>query len=119
MHTTPKSNFLASTLAVMLLSLLPITTHAAPHQNEPAAYGPVPSPRQLEWHKMEYYGLVCYGIETYTGQEWGYGDDPFSLFAPTDLNTDQWCKAAKEGGMTGLIGDGALGISSGFSSIPP
>jgi alpha-L-fucosidase len=69
----------------------------------PAAWGPTPSTRQRAWHDMEFYGLVCYGIETYTGQEWGYGNDPASLFNPSDLDTDQWARVVRDAGMTGLI----------------
>ncbi|MCP4456272.1 MAG: alpha-L-fucosidase, partial [Planctomycetes bacterium] len=69
----------------------------------PEPHGAVPTANQLAWHEMEYYGLVCYGLNTYTGQEWGYGDVSTDVFKPTDLNTDQWARVAKAAGMTGLI----------------
>ncbi len=69
----------------------------------PKPYGPVPSANQLAWHEMEYYGLVCYGLNTYTGQEWGYGDVSPDVFKPTDLDTDQWARIASQAGMKGLI----------------
>lgn len=76
-----------------------LITNAAP----PKAYGPVPTANQLKWHEMEYYGLVCYGLNTYTGQEWGYGDRSTKLFDPSHLDTDQWARVAQESGMKGLI----------------
>ncbi|MCF7957227.1 MAG: alpha-L-fucosidase [Phycisphaerae bacterium] len=69
----------------------------------PEPYGVVPTAHQLTWHEMEYYGLIHYGLNTYTGQEWGYGDVSPDVFKPTDLNTDQWARAARAGGMAGLI----------------
>ncbi len=85
-------------LGVNYCKLSPYWTVSAP---EP--YGAVPTANQLAWHEMEYYGLIHYGLNTYTGQEWGYGDVSPDVFKPTDLNTDQWARAAKAAGMTGLI----------------
>ena len=28
----------------------------------PEPYGPLPSNSQLKWHEMEYFSLVCYGL---------------------------------------------------------
>lgn len=69
----------------------------------PAPYGPTPSENQLNWQEMEYYGLVCYGLNTYTRQEWGYGDVDPGVFKPSNLDTDQWARVSKESGMKGLI----------------
>ena len=69
----------------------------------PVPYGPVPTENQIRWHEMEYYGLVCFGLNTYTRQEWGYGDVDPSVFNPSNLDTDQWARVAKEAGMKGLI----------------
>lgn len=69
----------------------------------PMPYGAVPSSSQLQWHEMEYFSLVCYGLNTYTEQEWAYGDVDPKLFNPSNLDTDQWARVAKEAGMKGLI----------------
>lgn len=69
----------------------------------PAAHGPVPSARQLAWHAREVYGFVHFTVNTFTGKEWGYGDEPESLFAPSALDCRQWVAAAKAGGLTALI----------------
>ena len=39
--------------------------------NEPAPVHPVPHPRQMKWHHVEYYAFFHYGMNTYTGKEWG------------------------------------------------
>ena len=71
--------------------------------NPPAAYGPVPSPRQLRWHEMEFYGFLHFTVNTFTNREWGDGDESPAVFNPTDFDADQIVAAAKDGGMQGLI----------------
>ena len=72
--------------------------------NEPAAVHPVPSDRQLAWNETEFYGFFHYGMNTYTGQEWGDGSESETTFAPTKTpNPTQWLTAAKAAGMKGGI----------------
>lgn len=63
----------------------------------------MPSENQLKWHNVEYYGLVCYGLNTYTQQEWGCGNVSTDVFKPTKLDTDQWARVSKAAGLQGLI----------------
>lgn len=69
----------------------------------PEPYGPLPSERQLAWHEMEYYMFVHFTVNTFTDKEWGYGDEPESVFNPTDLDCRQWAKTAHDAGMKGII----------------
>ena len=69
----------------------------------PQPFGTLPTKSQLDWHAMEYFSLVCYGLNTYTEQEWAYGDVNPKLFNPTHLDTDQWAKTAGEAGLKGMI----------------
>lgn len=87
----------------VLLTVMTVSCGAGETVSAPEPYGAVPTANQLAWHEMEYYGLICYGLNTYTGQEWGYGDVSPNVFKPTDLNTDQWARVAKAAGMKGLI----------------
>jgi len=32
----------------------------------PMPYGPLPSPRQLQWHAMEFYGFLHFTVNTFT-----------------------------------------------------
>ena len=69
----------------------------------PSPYGPLPSPRQLQWHEMEFYGFLHFTVNTFTDKEWGYGDESPDVFNPTDFNADQIVRTAQEAGMKGLI----------------
>jgi len=71
--------------------------------NPPEPYGPLPSERQLVWHDMEYYMFVHFTVNTFTDKEWGYGDEPESVFNPTELDCRQWAKTARDAGMKGII----------------
>lgn len=64
---------------------------------------PLPSSAQLKWHENNYYFFMHFGPNTFTGKEWGDGKEKTSLFNPSQLDTDQWCKIAKEAGAKGVI----------------
>ncbi len=96
-------------------SALPLTTRAQSDfsmvnqqlnnpDNEPAPVHPVPHPRQLKWQETEFYAFFHYGMNTYTGLEWGNGDEKETVFKPTAApNPRQWLEVAKEAGMRGGI----------------
>ena len=76
---------------------------AAAATGAPRPWGATPSPRQLIWHKRQQYAFVHFSINTFTGREWGLGDESPELFNPTDFDPDQIVAAAKAGGLTGII----------------
>lgn len=100
-------------LGILGLMALPLTATAqltlktqelANTDNEPAPVHPVPTARQLAWNETEFYGFFHYGMNTYTGYEWGYGNESETKFAPTKVpNPTQWLTAAKSAGMKGAI----------------
>lgn len=69
----------------------------------PAPCGPVPSSRQLRWHPHEFYGFLHFTVNTFTGKEWGYGNESPEVFHPTAFNAELIVKAAADGEMAGLI----------------
>ena len=58
----------------------------------------VPTPQQLAWQQMEFTCFLHFGINTFTGREWGDGKEDPALFNPTELDCEQWVRALKEGG---------------------
>ena len=58
----------------------------------------VPTAQQLEWQQMEFTAFLHFGMNTFTGNEWGHGTDSPALFNPSELDCEQWVKALKEGG---------------------
>ena len=47
---------------------------------------------------MELTAFLHFGINTFTGNEWGSGQDDPNLFNPTELDCEQWVRTLKEGG---------------------
>lgn len=62
-----------------------------------------PSERQLKWQDMEFYAIVHYGMNTFTGKEIGDGFAVPETFYPENINTDEWAEAIASCGMKGLI----------------
>ena len=69
----------------------------------PAPCGPTPTENQLRWQDMEMYAFIHYSLNTYTGQEWGYGNEDPQLFNPGNLDCRQWARVCKQAGMKGII----------------
>ena len=74
-----------------------VTNHA------PEAIEPTPTQQQIDWHKLETYAFVHFGLNTYNDLEWGFGNTPVSTFNPTELDCEQWVKTLKQCGMKGVI----------------
>ncbi len=62
-----------------------------------------PTPRQLAWQQLEFYGFIHFGMNTMTDREWGPGHEDPALFDPAQLDADQWVESLAAAGMRGLI----------------
>jgi alpha-L-fucosidase len=96
------SSVRASLVLAVLALFAPVTTFAA-QVAAPAPYGPVPSPRQLQWQEMEFVGFAHFTVDTFTGKEWGYGDESENVFNPTAFDAAQIARVARQAGMKELI----------------
>lgn len=62
-----------------------------------------PSKRQIEIQRLGFYAFFHFTINTFTGKEWGDGQESPSLFNPKEMDADQWVSAIKDAGMKGAI----------------
>lgn len=69
----------------------------------PSPVLPVPTHHQLEWQKKELFAFVHFTVNTFTGKEWGYGDENPDIFDPVYFNPDQWANVLKGAGFKGAI----------------
>ena len=58
----------------------------------------VPTPQQYAWQQMELTAFLHFGINTFTGCEWGDGKEDPALFNPSELDAEQWVRTLKEAG---------------------
>ncbi|MFD4263693.1 alpha-L-fucosidase [Streptomyces sp. NPDC058534] len=59
-----------------------------------------PTQRQVDWQRAQQTAFLHFGVNTFTGQEWGYGNEDPDVFNPTKLDTDQWARTLKDNGFT-------------------
>lgn len=104
-------------LLLLSLAVFPGLATAQPYVHEVALTGNdtpesilekaanvVPSPRQLDFLEMGFTSFIHFGINTYTGAEWGTGKENAALFNPGDtFDPDQWVRAAKSAGMRMVV----------------
>lgn len=57
-----------------------------------------PTARQIAWQRLERTAFLHFGVNTFTGLEWGTGDEDPDVFQPAGLDTDQWARALRDGG---------------------
>ncbi|MEU8786020.1 alpha-L-fucosidase [Streptomyces sp. NPDC048637] len=58
----------------------------------------VPTKGQLAWQQREVTAFTHFGMNTFTGREWGSGAEDEKLFRPSRIDVDQWMRAYKAAG---------------------
>ena len=58
-----------------------------------------PSARQMAWFDTEFYAFLHFGVNTFTGREWGDGTESPAIFNPERLDCAQWAETAQAAGV--------------------
>ncbi|MFB6857112.1 alpha-L-fucosidase [Streptomyces sp. NPDC056341] len=77
---------------------IPISATDSPEELVAKASRVRPTKRQIAWQSLEKTAFLHFGVNTFTGLEWGTGDEDPNVFQPTGLDTDQWARALRDGG---------------------
>jgi alpha-L-fucosidase len=93
----------AAFIAWLLVTGMAYSQQTAQSVNSLSPCGPVPTENQLWWQDLEMYAFIHYSMNTYTDQEWGFGNEDLQLFNPADLDCRQWARVCKQAGMRGII----------------
>lgn len=63
----------------------------------------IPHERQRAWQAMELTAFIHFGVNTFSGQEWGSGLEDPHIFKPSELDARQWLRPLAEAGFQQVI----------------
>ena len=58
-------------------------------------FGATPTYRQIEHFKIGKKAFFHFGVNTFSGKEWGDGQEPEKSFNPTDMDVRGWIRDIK------------------------
>jgi len=94
---------LAAAIAVLCANAALQAADEVPREVLLRAAHVTPTPQQVAWQELEFTCFVHFGVNTFTGREWGDGKEDPRIFNPTDFDADQWARVCEETGMKLLI----------------
>lgn len=74
-----------------------------PLNNLPMDSEAKPDTYQRKWMSMKFGMFIHFGINTYYDKEWSDGTLDPAAFNPVNIDTDQWCRVAKQAGMKYVV----------------
>ncbi len=63
----------------------------------------VPTKEQLAWMDKEMTAFLHFGMNTFTGRQWGSGHETLQNYTPAALDPEQWVKVCAEAGLKHII----------------
>ena len=87
--------FLLFNFAISSLAIVPTTP--------PLPILPLPAFSQLKWQQREIIMFCHFGVNTFSGSEWGTGKENPAIFNPVGLDANQWVNTAVEAGISLMI----------------
>jgi alpha-L-fucosidase len=91
------------TRRIFLAAPAAVAASAARTVPPPAAFGATPTERQIRWHELETAAFLHFTVNTFTGQEWGYGDEDPNIFQPAAFDADAIAGTLAGAGVRGVI----------------
>ena len=89
-------------VAALLAASQPVLALSVSSGPIPPKPGPALAAR-IKAGDCEVYGIVHWGLNTYTDREWGFGDEDPKMLAPARFDADQIVGACRDGGLAGLV----------------
>lgn len=76
--------------------VLPVEPGDTPDRIMAKAARIVPRPAHVAWQRREVIAFTHFGMNTFTGREWGSGMEPASRFDPPRVDVEQWMRVYRD-----------------------
>ncbi|KAM3399053.1 alpha-L-fucosidase 1 isoform X1 [Capsicum galapagoense] len=104
-NNNPIKQFLKIIIKICFIILFQFSTTSESSLPKPPPIPvlPIPKSRHISWNIAEMAIFLHFGMNTFTGKEWGKGDVDPLIFNPTLLNATQWVTVAKDFGFKRVL----------------